>query len=308
VGQFEIEGWVEPTEAQVNEPVTLFVRVSGTGNLTTLPDPTVGAELSLNDWRIYDPQTTTNVGQDGDIISGEKLFERLLVPRTVGDLSIPTFTLVYFDPQAGEYRRIETAPLVVQVTPGEDLGSGPAPNSGVKQDITVLTSDIRHIKAAPPALVTQRTPLLTQPLYWLGWVAPLLAVAGTWVWERRRYRLSSDVAYARAARARRIARTRLAQARKLTQENEDAAYAAVAHALPDYLGDKFNLPSAGLTRDAIRHTLKDQAITPDLIDRSLAGLDWADSGRFAPVAAGRNVEELVAEAEAVITKLEQTIS
>ena len=327
VGQFQIEAWVEPVEARVNEPVTLFVRVSGTGNLTTLPDPTAGAETIIPDWRVYDPQTTTNVGQDGDTIRGDKLYERLLVPKVEGELSIPSFALTYFDPQANEYRQVETEPLVVPVAPGENLPPGIAPNGENKQDITVLGSDIRHIKAAPPSLAMHRTPLLAQPIYWLGWVMPLLAVVGAWTWDRRQRRLSNDVAYARAQRARRLARKRLAQARKQAQEDQDATYAAVASALNDYLGDKFNLPSAGLTRDAIRDTLTAQAIPDDLVERTLACLDRADSGRFAPIPASRPINpqdvarqtpagvtiavgdagELVAAAETILTELEQAI-
>jgi hypothetical protein len=40
VGRFKIEARVEPLKARVNEPLTLFVRVWGAGNLTLLPDPT----------------------------------------------------------------------------------------------------------------------------------------------------------------------------------------------------------------------------------------------------------------------------
>jgi hypothetical protein len=307
VGQFEITAWAEPTETRVNEPVTLFVRVSGVGNLNALPDPTAGAEERLADWRVYDSQTTTNTGQDGDTIRGDKVFERLLVPKTEGDLSLPPFALTYFDPQAGAYRQIETQALVIHVAPGENLVPGPLPAENDKQDVVLLAGDIRHIKSAPPALATQRTPYLERPLYWLGWIAPLLAVVGVWTWERRRQRLSSDVAYARAQRARRLARKRLAQARKQAQEDEDAAYAAVARALGDYLGDKFNLPSAGLTRDAIRQALGQHAVPETLIERALAGLDWADSGRFAPIAAGRDVGELIDEAEDIVAELERSI-
>jgi hypothetical protein len=297
VGQFEITAWAEPTKTRVNEPVTLFVRVSGVGNLNALPDPTAGAEERLADWRVYDAQTTTNTEQDGDTIRGDKLFERLLVPKTEGDLSLPAFALAYFDPQTSEYRQVETQALVIHVAPGEND----------KQAVVLLAGDIRHIKAAPPALATRRTPYLERPLYWLGWIAPLLAVVGVWTWERRRQRLSSDVAYARAQRARRLARKRLAQARKQAREDEDAAYTAVARALGDYLGDKFNLPPAGLTRDAIRQALEQHAVPGALIERALAGLDWADSGRFAPMAAGRDVGELVDEAEDIVAELERSI-
>jgi hypothetical protein len=312
VGQFEIEAWIEPAEGRVNEPVTLFVRVFGAGNVSTLPDPTQGVEETLLGWRVYDPQVTTDVSQDGDVIQGEKLFERPLVPKTDGDLTIPPLALSYYDPEAGMYHRVETEPLAVRVAPGEAQTPGPVFAGTGKQDVVVLASDIRHIKPAPPALVTNHTSLLEQPFYWLGWGMPLLTVAGTWLWDRRRQHLAHDIAYARAQRARRHARQRLSEARKLVRtgksEDENAAYATVAHAVTSYLGDKLDLPAAGLMRNSTQQALSTSSVPTELIDRVLACLDWADSGRFAPVAAGRKAEDLVQEAEEIIARLEESIT
>jgi hypothetical protein len=308
VGRYEIAAWVEPTEGRVNEPVTLFVRLSGVGNVSALSDPTEGLEEALNGWRVYDPQVTTNVGQGGDLIRGEKLFERPLVPRTEGELIIPTFGLAYFDPEVGEYRRVESEPIVVQVAAGEDQPAGPVVIGTGKQDVIVLASDIRHIKPAPPALAIGSASLLGQPLYWVGWGAPLLVLVGAWWWDRRRHQLAHDVAYARAQRARRQARRRLSEARKLVATDEDAAYAAIARALTSYLGDKWNLPAAGLTRDGISQTLATGSVADDLADRLRVCLDWADSGRFAPVGAGRDANDLIKQAEEVIAELEESIA
>jgi len=308
VGQFEMEAWVEPPETRVNEPVSLFVRVSGAGNLSMVSDPTAGEADALTGWRVYDAQVETEVSQEGDTIAGQKVFERLLVPAVEGDLTLPAFELAYFDPLTGEYRSLETAPLSVQVAPGEAQPPGPVIVGEGKQDVIVIGSDIRHIKTAPPSLVAEPVSLVTQSLYWAGWGVPLLAVVGTWLWDRRRRALRQDVAYARAQRARKLARKRLAQARRLVSTDKNAACAAVARALAHYLGDKFNLPSAGLTRDTIQQALAARSVPPDLAARLLACLDWADSGRFAPGSGGRDTEALVREAEDTIAELEEAIA
>jgi len=304
VGRFEIEAWVEPAESRVNEPVTLFVRVAGLGNVGALPDPTEETEAALLGWRVYDSQVTTDVGQDGDTIRGERLWERLLVPKIEGELTIPSFGLAFFDPTTAAYERVQTAPLVVRVAPGETQAPGPFVVADGKHNVVVLSSDIRHINPAPPSLVTSRRSLFARPLYWAGWAIPPLALIATWLWDRRRRYLEHDVAYARAQRARRLARRRLSEARKLVKTNEDAAYASIAHAITSYLGDKFNLPAAGLTRDAIRQRLAAHSISGHLPDHLLACLDWADLGRFAPVAAGRDARDLAREAEQIIAEIE----
>lgn len=305
VGQYEMDASIEPREARANEPVTLFLRVWGTGNLSTLPDPSRDADNLLADWRVYDAQVTTEIGQDGDVIQGERRFERLLVPKTAGELHIPAFQLLFFDPLLGEYRSVKTESLAVRVGPGEGASPGTLANSDTRQGIEVRTNDIRHIKTAPPSLVTGDEFVFQNPIYWLGWIVPGLTLAGAWVWNAHRQRLSSDAAYRRSQRAHRFARRRLSQARRLTRNNADAANATVAHALNGYLGDKLNLAPAGLTRDSIRRTLLAKDVSAALVQRSLHCLEWADSGRFAPSDAGRDLEALIVEAEVVITELEE---
>jgi hypothetical protein len=277
--------------------------VTGSGNLTLVPDPTAAIEIEMPEWRVYEPQITTNVTQDGDTIGGEKVFERLLVPRNAGELIIPAFHLTYFDPKAGEYRSAGTAPLTVRVAPG-DSGAHPVPDSNFKQEIDVLGTDIRHIKVAPPSLITDRTLIIEQPVYWLVWTLPLLAMISVWVSKHRRQRRASDAAFARARDAGPLAHKRLAQARKLARDDEDVAFAAISRAITDYLGDVLDRSSAGLTHDSIQHALSSRRAPAELVERTLVCLDWADSGRFSPEAAGKDAHELIDYADSVIDELE----
>ncbi len=307
VGRFELTAAVEPNATQTNEPVTLQVTVTGNGNISAVNDPTDVGDEAMPGWRIYDPQVTTNLDQEGAAIQGTKQFERLLVPKTEGTLTIPPFSLAYYDPAASEYRRATSEALTVQVAPGDDEPTGSVILGEDKEDVVVLGSDIRHIKPAPPALATSQTPLTARLLYWIGWLVPLMAVGGAWGWDRHRRTLAQDVAYARNIRARKAAHQRLAEARHLAATDENAAYGAVARALTHYLADKFNLPAAGLTRNAIQEALRDHDVPADLRERVLSALDWADAGRFAPVAAGRDANDLIQEAEHVIMALEEIL-
>lgn len=304
VGQFTMTATLEPVQGRVNEPVTLIVRVAGAGNVSAVPDPTALDADAFPGWRVFDPQVTTDVKQQGTLIQGEKVFERLLVPKTEGVLTVPAFKLVFFDP-GGMYRTATTAPIEVSVAAGEAAVAGPVVIGDGKQEVVVLGSDIRHIKAAPATLRTARRAWVVSPWYWAAWLAPLLAAIGVWRWERQQHALAHDVAYARTLRARKQAQWQLVEAANLLPTGDaDVVYAAVARALTHYLGDKYNLAAAGLTRDTIRQALAARAVSDDLAARVMDCLDWADSGRFAPVAAGRQPADLVREAEAVIAALE----
>jgi hypothetical protein len=305
VGQFDLKASVEPDQARVDEPVTLVVRVTGSGNLTLVPDPTAAIEIEVPEWRVYEPQITTNVAQDGDTIGGEKEFERLLVPRNVGELIIPAFHLAYFEPKSGEYRSVGTAPFAVRVAPG-DSGAHPDPDSNSRQEIDAPDSDIHHIKVAPPSLITDHTLIIEQPVYWLVWTLPLLAMISVWVSKHRRQRRASDPAFARVRDAGPLARKRLTQASKLACDDEDAAYAAISRAVTDYLGDVLDRPSAGLTHDSIQHALSSRRAPAELVERTLLCLNLADSGRFGP-AAGKDAHELIDYADSVIDELDETL-
>ena len=304
VGQFEIEAWLEPFEGRVNEVVTLSVRVFGKGNVGGILDPTEEAIDELQSWRAFDPQVTLDVWQDGDSTVGEKLFARPLLPQIEGELTIPPIGLDYYDPELGTYRRAETSELAISIAPPEARPDPGGESGGTKRDVLLLASDIRHIKPAAPALAVGHSPLLGKASYWIGWAIPLVAVVHALLRRRRRRRLEANVGYVRASRAERVASKRLSQARALAEAGDDDAYASVCRALTEFLADRFNVPPAGLTRDRIAVALKAQTVSGNLLERLLVCLDWADSGRFAPVAAGRRAEELVDAAQTVVAQLD----
>lgn len=314
VGQFEIDAWANPAETRVNEPINLHVRIAGTGNIAAVTDPFTNMEASLTDWRAYAPKTTTDERQIENRIAGTKQFERPMVPEVPGRLEFPPISITYFDPQDGAYHTIETDPVPVQVAESDAVDSAPIVISGGKQNVVVLASDIRHIKAAPASVATRRKPLTARTLYWFGWIVPLTALGSTWAWDRRRRHLNDNVALARSLRAARDARRRIEQARRTMSGDEDishiedAVYAAVAAALTRYLADKFDLPAAGITRDMVRQQLATHDVSEETTTHVLDLLDWADLGRFAPTADGRSASDLIAAAETCVATLESLLS
>jgi hypothetical protein len=304
VGRYEIEAWTEPDTSRVNEPVSLFVRISGSGSINSLPDPTAETVADLPGWRAYDPRITTQTQQEGDVLQGEKVIERLLLPVDAGTLSIPAFSLVYFDPFSAIYRQVETTPLELEIDEGELEVPGVVLLGNGKQEIAVLGADIRHIKPAGPVLKMVQPSLIQRPLYWTGWVLPFSIFVGFAIWYRYRNNLDHDNTLLRRQKAFAAARRRLRELR--TAQMEDTVYAGISQVLMQYVGDKFNLPPAGMTRDGIRKTLESR-IPPQDLHNLLAYLDWADSGRFAPTAEGRQARDLANLALQLLEHIEKVL-
>jgi hypothetical protein len=302
VGQYQVTAWLDKSQATVNEPVTLSFRVSGTGNVQTIPEP---LWPELESFRSYEAKSTTSISIEDYRVQGEKTFEKLFIPREAGQYTIPSFRLSYFDSEARAYRTAETEPLALAVNPGAPEGS-PVPPGTQQQAVTLVGRDIRHIKAAPPVLRDQGQHLYRNGLFLSSWALPPLLVIGAVLYQRQRQRLRQDVRYARLRRAHKMARRRLARAKQLMKgQDSKAFYGEVARAITGYLADKMNVPAAGLRLEEMTRELEHRGADQETVDRLNRCWEECDLGRFAPVAGTPEaMGNLLAEAQDFIVSLE----
>jgi hypothetical protein len=279
VGQFTLSGMFDTTQTRVNEPITWRVTLTGRGNFSALPDP-VWPEMP--EWRSFESQATTNTGfQNGQVV-GERVYERLLVPQTEGEYTIPVLEYTYFDPAAGGYQTMTTGAVSVSIAPGDPAAAeaqnyAPVPG-GHKENVEQLATDIRHVKPVPTKLSLGDRSVTESPLYWLAWSVPLLGIVGNFVWQRRQRFWQNNAGVARSSQARKKAKKALARVRS---EKGDV-YSAAGQVLTDYLADKLDQPVAGLTRQALATLLGENGLRPGLIERVNVCLTDAELGRFSP--------------------------
>jgi hypothetical protein len=301
VGQYEISARLSEIEGKVNEPLTLIVDIQGTGNIKALIEPVMP---KLPNWRIFESQISDTIQAEDRAVYGVRRFERLVVPGQPGDFTIPPISFSYFDPQAGQYRTVKTDPIAITVVAGENEPLPPPPLAepgSARQPIAVLAGDIRHIKPAPTVLNSEDAPLLSQPIYWTGWILPVLMVGGIWIWQNRRQHLAENTALARHLRAKRAAQKMLHEAHRSGVDS----YAAAHRALLGYLSDKLNRPTAGLTNNSLLAVLQESRLNPALIERVKGTLEQIEIGRFAPGGQAA-VESFLAETQQLINDLESS--
>src|SRR5207249_4647083 len=112
VGSFRLEAAADRERAAVGEGIGLKVAVSGTGNLKTALAPVFPPSA---DFRLFDPRVEEKA-------SGvkprtyTKTWNYVITPLSPGARSLPAVSFCYFDPEAGQYRRLSSreAPLVVE--------------------------------------------------------------------------------------------------------------------------------------------------------------------------------------------------
>lgn len=294
VGRFDIAADVNSVETAVNDTVTLGVTISGQGNLDALPEPTwtEGAE-----WRAFDSQSTVATRFVNGVLSGERRYERVLVPTAAGDLTLPPITYSFFDPQPGAYVTATTDPIVVQVA-GADVAALVPAAGGVSAASIPGAAQIRPLK--PAATEPSGSAPLTQSWgYWLLWGVPLLLLAGSAGVRQVRGRRAATAVTRRRQDAARIAKKALRQAKEQPQ-----AAGAILH---NYLGDRLGRPVAGLSHGSLTTLLAAAGADEMQTARVRSLLARSEAARYAPEGSGTAQDDFLEEASSLIDELDQVL-
>lgn len=127
VGNFAIKAQFEPPTGTVGQPVTLRVRLEGTGNAKLIELPKLNLPPSFE---LYDQKSQAKFMKDG---TSFKEFEVLIIPREPGVFKIPAVTVATFDPKADKFTEISSQPLDLSVTgTAAPAQAGTAPPPGDK--------------------------------------------------------------------------------------------------------------------------------------------------------------------------------
>ena len=306
VGDFSISGQLDKSEVKANEALSFKVRISGNGNLAGLSEPRIQFPSSFE---VYPPKMEQQIRRDPGGISGEKTFEYVLIPRRPGPVRLGPVQMAYFDPASDTYRISRAPELSVNVTPGDQLAE--AAKAGLsRQEVKLLAQDIRFIKIGSGPFHKIGDSILTVTGFWIPFSLPLLCLLGAVGYRRHQTRLKGDVAYARARRARRISRKRLAQAQSyLDRDAEQEFYPAVGQALMGYLADKLNVARAGMVSQEVKESLRARGVSEESLARYFDCLQICDLKQFAPSSSGREeMRDLMAGAREAVTRMEQELT
>lgn len=276
VGSLRVTTDVDRDSVDANEAVTLTVRVTGDGHLRSITPPALGLP---DDFEVFPPEVSETVGVAGDGLSGAKTFEYVVIPRAPGRREIPPVTLAYFDGAAGIYREAVSDPIPLTVAGTVPEGPAALTRGGVEQ----LRQDIRFIRLGSLELRRSGGSVFSGAGFWIFALLPLMGIAGAVALRRHWDLLEGDVAYARGKRAGRVARRRLADARRLAdQDDRRAFYAEVSRALTGLISDRLNLAEAGLESASIERALERVGADETLRNAVIDCLAQCDRQRFAP--------------------------
>ena len=303
VGDYSFDAKLNTTQTKSNEPLTLNVSISGTGNIKLLDMPEINFP---NGFEKYEPKVSEDINRKSRI-SGTKKGEYLFVPRIVGIREIPPIEFSYFNPEKKKYVTLKSQPFTIDIKPGDKLASSEVVG---KEDIKQLGEDIRFIKTNYDDIEKKENYVFNSTGFLIASILPLLMSVGFIGWKRRYDKLHGNVVLLRYQKAQKVAKNRLKLAKKLMDtQNYKEYYTELSSALFGYLEDKLHIPKSEFTIERASDELRSKNISEDLITELKTSAEKCEFVRFAPGAEKSGAKkDMYDEITEVIINLEKNIS
>ena len=306
VGRYNLSHKLSSTEVAANSAVTLQLTISGIGNLNFISAPTLSLPSSFEQ---YDVKSEEKVENRASGSIGYRRFDYPFIVRAEGEYEIAPVEFTYFDLEKAKYVTLATPSMKVVVTPDTTAAaeSQQAVAMGVKrEDVRLLGEDIRFIKLGAPALRTVVAPLALSPLYWAIVVAMLLIAIIVYFVVKKRISDNRNVVLVKGRRANKVAIKRFRIAEKYMREQDRRAfYEEMLRAMWGYLGDRFNIPVADLTREVVLAELTRRGAAAEA-ESVIAVIARCEEAQYSP-ATSAEMHDIYEEGVDAISKIESAI-
>jgi hypothetical protein len=309
VGRFSMKTDVDKRTTKTNEPVSLKITINGTGNIKLLEAPAVDLPI---DFEQYTPKVTDNIARSQEQISGSKVIEYLLIPRYPGRKTIKPLAFSYFDLGKRQYVTITSSAIDLTVEQGT-VAATPLIAGGVREDVQMLSQDIRFIKLETSGLMRTDGQLYRRFLFVVLMLLPVGGFAGALVFARQRAAIMKDEAGFRNRKALKVAQRGLRHAEQLLRAGAGGKqglefYSEVARAMWRYLGDKLGIPPSDMSIDRAVTELMHRGAGESVSNGLRALLESCEMARFAPTSLEPSAMHSTFErARTIIVDVERTM-
>lgn len=304
VGSYQMEANLDKQDVKTNDAVTLRVKITGQGNLKLLEPPAISFP---SDVEKFDPKISNSLNTQGSRISGSRTFEYLLIPRHSGDQKIPPFTFSYFDTVKQKFVSLNSPEFVIKVQRGSESESTSVAGLN-REDVKMLGEDIRFIKSGNVSFRRKGESFVGSALFYVLYLSPLFLFILFLVFFKQKEKEMSDVVSLRSRKARKIAKQRLSNAKKLLDEKKkEEFYSEVSRALWGYLTDRLKIPPSDLNRETIATTLQQHSVSSNTISAIISTMEQCEFARFAPQSDSLQMEAVFKDTVQLVTQIEDQL-
>ena len=281
VGQFGLQASLDKSEVEQGNPITLKVKLSGRGNLRTLPDPELPPLEGLEQ---FEGTRKEDIQKSKSGMNGKVEYEFVMIPKTEKVNQIGPVRFSYFDPEQKQYKQIQTRPLPLIVHPREqEQQEGLVISGRRRRAVQLRAEDFRHIATDVGNLANQSGYYYTSLTFGAVTVGPWIVVLGTCLWKRRKNRLEAHPVLTRKKRAYSKAFKALRAFERQESAWEKATYyAGLQEVLIVFLEDKFSSELRGMTSDQIQDALVGFGVNEKTSERISSLVRQLEDVRYSP--------------------------
>lgn len=293
VGHFSLSSSLPSKSLSTNSAASIIFNIEGTGNIKyiTLPEISQYFPKSIE---VYSPESNVDAKVGSSNVSGKATFDYSIMPREIGDFTIPSIELSYFDPQTGEYKTLKTQPYHINVKLGE--------TSGKSQRVLTFNPNLMPIGKLGRNI---GTPYVTSIWYWLFYVVPILIFIFALGAYRKYLRDHEDLSLLRSKQANKMALKRLAKAYQCYKNHqEEQFYDEMLSALWGYLADKLKMPTSELNRGNVAEEFKKHNVRESTFMPIINLIDECEYAKYTPVSRDANMRQLYSDAVESLAKVE----
>lgn len=299
VGTFTISSSIDKATVKAGDPVNVRVVVSGNGNMKLLKQP----EINLpKDFDKYDAKVTDKTKLSENGVTGNMIYDFLIVPHNMGKYVIPSVSFVYFSTTEKKYKTIATQPIELNVEKGNGRGSDVSDYSKQNDnDIHDIIKNNPKTDNVEESIFGSLSYILINTLVFVVFIILVI------LFRKRAIALTDTVAL-REKKANKVAAKRLRNAAKLlTSNNSSQFFDEIMRAIWGYISDKFAMPVEQLSRSNIAEKLTERNVSPEVIQSLIEAIDESEYARYAPGDSLGNMQKTYDKATKAIMTIEKNI-
>lgn len=300
VGDFSYRAGLDKEKVKANEAINLKITISGRGNIKLI-EP-----LKLNlpeSFETYDPKVSENVKTIGGV-SGSITYNYLIIPREKGEFVLNNLNFNYFDADKKQYVSIPSPDMKLTVLEG-DAGSAQIITPS-KKGVKESENDIRYIKTGDLGLQKKDEEFFSSMTHYLLLVFPVLLFFAGLFGFKQYIRANSDVVAVKERKAAKLAKKQLVVAEKhMSSNNKDQFFDEVLNALNKYIGDKFSLSIADLSKDKISEMLLSRNVAEVTTKQLINTLNTCEYAKYAPGSVTGDLKQVYVDTIELISQIEE---
>ena len=302
VGDFTLSASAGPTNVAVGDPITVRVRISGSGALDSV---TLPLQDAWRDFKAYPPTTKVEAG-DPFGFQGTKTFEQIISPQNADVHELPALSFSFFNPDDGQYHTLTqpAVPLTVRTTAAAPLpvlasAKNTAPEAQAPQDILPIKTSLGSLTSATPPLVARPVFLATQSV-------PVLAFLAALVWRRRADNLANNPRLRRQRAVAQLVASGLDDLKKYAAANQpDEFFATLFRLLQEQLGERLDCPASAITDNVVEEQALLRQAPAALREALREQFQLCNQARYAPVRGTSELNSVAAQFEKLIGELQE---